>query len=112
MNIPELKTVSDEIVEFRIIEIKFCKSQGSASILFSEAYDYITAHGYTPSYVLNPGICTWCRYNPLSKAARNLILDHILTKNLTVVGAKVGPCIALTYLRYCHNANFQKLNFS
>lgn len=55
---------------------------------FNDALDYITGQGYTPSYTERTGICTWCRYNPLSEASRYLILDHILTKNLTVVGTR------------------------
>ncbi|XP_045216729.2 uncharacterized protein LOC123566566 [Mercenaria mercenaria] len=55
---------------------------------FDAAYNYITSRGYMSSYVVLPGVCTWCRYNPLSKASKNIVLDHILTKNLNVIGTR------------------------
>lgn len=61
--------------------------------LFLAAYNYMVCRGYAPSYVRNVGICTWCSYNPLSKTASNLILDHILTKNMKVFGARVSTLL-------------------
>ncbi|KAH3840578.1 uncharacterized protein LOC127877473 isoform X2 [Dreissena polymorpha] len=63
-------------------------SQAAVEPDFPDSYAYLENHGYHGVYVNEHGICTWCTYNPLTKTRRNLILDHVMSKNLTITGIR------------------------
>ncbi|XP_052795976.1 uncharacterized protein LOC128228609 [Mya arenaria] len=52
-----------------------------------ESFWYALRHRYADLFTETMGLCTWCCYNPLSGARRNLLLDHVLVRNLTAIAA-------------------------
>ncbi|KAL5004342.1 hypothetical protein ScPMuIL_017798 [Solemya velum] len=57
---------------------------------FEENYNLLTSEGLSSLYNEDPGLCTWCKENPITDQSYNvrLLLDHVMVKGMNAVSAQ------------------------
>lgn len=59
-------------------------ASGNATAELPDNYQLFVDAGYANDYVANDGDCTFCGSNPLINGNSSVVIDHILTKGITV----------------------------